>query len=142
MYLAKLKIKSSEMRKIDAHALRAFPDECAGLLVGTSGKGGFEVKKAVEAKNTKPSPVGFEADPQFVYKVHKDAEAQGLQLVGIYHSHPDMHSFVSSRDAEFMKYWEHLAWLILGLSRSEVLERKAFTMKDKLIEQIELEILP
>ncbi len=126
------------MKKIDAHALRAFPDECVGLLVGTSSKEGFEVRKAVAAVNTKPSPVGFEADPQFVYKVHKDAEAQGLQLVGIYHSHPDMRSFVSSRDAEFMKYWGQLAWLILGLSRDEVLERKAFTMRDKKIREIEV----
>ena len=75
-----------------------------------------------------------------VYKVHKDAEKRGLQLVGIYHSHPNMHAFVSSRDAEFMKYWGHLVWLILGLSKERVLERKAFTMKNKNIGEIEVEV--
>ncbi|MFH1821947.1 MAG: M67 family metallopeptidase [Methanobacteriota archaeon] len=134
----KLRIKVAGMKKIDAHALKTFPYECVGLLIGTSGKEGFEVKKIVKAKNTLGSPVAFEADPQFVYKVYKDAEKRGTQLVGIYHSHPDMHAFVSSRDAEFMKYWGNLAWLILGLSRDEVLERKAFTMKNKKIEEIEV----
>ena len=128
------------MKKIDAHALKTFPYECVGLLIGTSDKKEFQVKKIVLAKNTLGSPVAFEADPQFVYKVHKDAEKRGLQLVGIYHSHPNMHAFVSSRDAEFMKYWGHLVWLILGLSKERVLERKAFTMKNKNIGEIEVEV--
>lgn len=136
----KLRIKASNMKKIDAHALKSFPYECVGLLIGTLDKGGFEVKKIVRAKNTLVSPVAFEADPQFVYKIYKDAEKRGLQLVGIYHSHPNLHAFVSSRDAEFMKYWGHLAWLILGLSKDKVLERKAFRMKNKNIEEIEVEI--
>jgi len=136
----KLEIKSSDMRKIDAHALKAFPYECVGLLVGTTTKNVFDVKKVVKAKNMLPSPVAFEADPESVYGANKDAEERGLQLVGVYHSHPNMHSFVSSRDAEFMRHWRHLAWLILGLSQSEVLERKAFAMKGKVAGEIDLEI--
>jgi len=137
----KLRIKSSDIKKIDAHALESFPYECVGLMIGTLNKDEFEVREIVKAKNTLDSPVAFETDPQFVYQVHKDAEKRGLQLVGVYHSHPNLHAFVSSRDADFMKYWSHLAWLILGLSRDRVLERRAFTMKEGKVHDVELEIL-
>lgn len=137
----KLRIKASDMKKIDAHALKTFPYECVGLLIGASGKKEFEVKKIVKAKNTLGSLVAFETDPQFIYKVYKDAEKRGLELIGIYHSHPNLHAFVSSRDAEFMKYWTRIAWLILSVGRDSVLERKAFMMKKGKIEKIEVRVL-
>lgn len=135
----KLKIKSSDIRKIDAHALETYPHECVGLLIGTSEKGVFEVREVVRAQNTLNSPVAFEADPQFVYNVYKEAENRGLQLIGIYHSHPNLHAYVSARDAEFMKFWGHLVWLILGLSQEKIIERKAFMMRDGKIHDVELE---
>ncbi|MEM4188702.1 MAG: M67 family metallopeptidase [Candidatus Hadarchaeum sp.] len=135
----KLKIKSSDIRKIDAHALETYPYECVGLLIGTSENGVFEVREVVRAQNTLNSPAAFEADPQFVYNVYKEAENRGLQLIGIYHSHPNLHAYVSARDAEFMKFWGHLVWLILGLSQEKIIERKAFMMRDGKIHNVELE---
>lgn len=137
----KLKIKSSDLRKIDVHALETYPTECVGLLIGKSEREVFEVREVVKAKNTLNSPVAFEADPQFVYDVYRGAEDRGLQLVGIYHSHPNLHAYVSARDAEFMKFWGHLVWLILGLSQDRIIERKAFTMRGGKIQNVELELI-
>lgn len=138
--MMKLKIKSSDLGKIDAHALETYPYECVGLMIGTPDKETFEIREVVKAKNTLNSPVAFEADPQFVYEVYRDAENRGLQLIGIYHSHPNLHAYVSARDAEFMKFWGHLVWLILGLTQEKIIERKAFTMKDGKIHNVELEL--
>jgi proteasome lid subunit RPN8/RPN11 len=126
------------VRAIDAHAIKCYPIECYGLILGKIGKDGIEAKEVVEGKDLSSSPVSFEADPAFVYKEYKKAEERGLEFVGIYHSHPNLHAFVSSRDADHMKYWGHIAWLILGLSKDRVLERKAFTMKKGGIEELEL----
>ncbi len=131
-------IKSSDLKKIEAHALKTFPLECYGLFIGTFDQDRVEVKEVVNGKNMAGSPVAFEADPEFVYVEHTKAEKRGLRLVGIYHSHPNLHAFVSSRDADFMKYWQNLAWLILGLSEDRVFESKAFSMKEDKIEELEV----
>lgn len=129
------------MRKIEAHAIRGYPIECYGLMLGKVGKDLIEVEEVVEGKDLSSSPVSFEADPEFVYKEYKRAEELGLQLVGIYHSHPNLHAFVSSRDAEFMKYWENLAWLIIGVGRDRILERKAFMMKKGEVEELKVVVV-
>jgi proteasome lid subunit RPN8/RPN11 len=137
----KLRINSSDIRKIEGHALESFPNECVGLMIGKTQKNVFETIEVVKAKNTLNSPVAFEADPQFVYDVYKDAEKRGLQLIGIYHSHPNLRAYVSARDAEFMRFWGRLVWLILGVGRDEIVERKAFMMKDGKVYEVEVEIV-
>ncbi|MGC8816339.1 MAG: Mov34/MPN/PAD-1 family protein [Candidatus Hadarchaeum sp.] len=137
----KLKIKSSDLKKIEAHAREAYPYECVGLLVGTSAKGVFDVREVVKAKNTLDSPVAFEADPQFVYEVYRGAEKRGLQLIGVYHSHPNLHAYVSARDAAFMKFWGHLVWVIIGMSKDAISEIKAFTMQEGKVCDVELEVI-
>ena len=134
----KLKLKSSDLKAIEAHALRNFPRECCGLLIGKFGVGTIEVHKVAEAENVLGSPVAFEADPEFVFKAIDRAERSGLELVGIYHSHPNIAARVSSKDAEIMKLWPEVAWLILNVVGDRVLERKAYVLKNGEIEELEL----
>ncbi len=136
----KLRLKSADLKATEAHALEAFPRECCGLLLGHFRDDAIEATEVVKAENVKGSPVAFEADPEFVYRQYKRAEERGLELVGIYHSHPNLHAFVSARDHEIMQYWAGVAWLILGLSEKHVIDRKAFVMKNGKIEEIKLEV--
>ncbi len=134
----KIKLKPADMKVIEAHALEAFPRECCGLLLGRFRDDAIEVTEVVKAENVKESPVTFEADPEFVYRQYKRAEERGLELVGIYHSHPNLHAFVSTRDREIMQYWAGVAWLIIGVSAERALDRKAFVFKNGKIEELEL----
>ena len=47
----KLKIKRWDLESIEKHALKVFPFECCGLLVGKMGKEIFDVKEVVQAEN-------------------------------------------------------------------------------------------
>lgn len=136
----KLKLKPADLRAIEAHALERFPRECCGLLLGRFGEDAIEVGEVVEAENVLGSPTAFEADPEFVFKAIDRAERSGLELVGIYHSHPSIPARVSSRDTEIMKLWPGAAWLILSVTRGHVLERKAYARKNGEIEELKLEI--
>jgi proteasome lid subunit RPN8/RPN11 len=112
----KLKIKRRDFESIEKHALKVFPLECCGLLIGKTGKGIFEVKKVVPAKNIHKSEVSFEADAEVVYRAITAAEAKGFEFTGIYHSHPNMHAYISAVDAEMMKLWPTwLGWCLVFL---------------------------
>ena len=89
--------------------MKVFPLECCGLLIGKRGKGIFDVKEVIQAKNVHKSEVSFEADAELVYRAVDAAEAKGLELIGIYHSHPNMRAYISATDAEMMKLCQ--TWL-------------------------------
>jgi proteasome lid subunit RPN8/RPN11 len=153
-----LKLNRDGLKAIDGHALKNFPLECCGLLLGKFGKnllsrfaewltrlllGKFgenviEVKEVVEAENVLGSPVAFEVDAELVFKTIKRAEKSGLELVGIYHSHPNIAAYVSARDSEIMKLWPGVAWLIASVVKDRILERKAYVLKNGKTEELEI----
>ncbi len=135
----KLKLKPADLKAVEAHALKNFPRECCGMLFGKSSEDAIEVEEIVEAENVLGSPVAFEADPEFVFKAVDRAERSGFELVGVYHSHPNIHAYVSARDAEIMKLWPEVAWLILSVVKDRVLERKAYILKKNKVEELEIE---
>ncbi len=64
------------------------PEEACGLLAGLTQKGTFQVRKVIPITNELRSPVQYRMDPQEQIDAFNQIEAQGLELVGIYHSHP------------------------------------------------------
>jgi len=133
-----LKLNRDDLKAIDGHALKIFPRECCGLLLGKFGENSIEVKEVVESENVLSSPVAFEVDAELVFKAIKRAEKSGLELVGIYHSHPNIAAYVSARDSEIMKLWLGIAWLIVSAAKERVVERKAYILKDGRIEELEI----
>jgi len=133
-----LKLNRDDLKAIDGHALKIFPRECCGLLLGKFGENSIEVKEVVEAENVLSSPVAFEADAELVFKAIKRAEKSELELVGIYHSHPNIAAYVSSRDSEIMKLWPGVAWLIVSVVKDCILERKAYVLKNGKTEELEI----
>lgn len=133
-----LKLNRDDLKAIDGHALKNFPLECCGLLLGKFGKNVIEVKEVVEADNVLGSPVAFEADAELVFRTIKRAEKSGLELVGIYHSHPNLSPYVSARDSEIMKMWPGVAWLIVSAVEERVVERRAYVLKEGGIEELEV----
>jgi proteasome lid subunit RPN8/RPN11 len=136
----KLRIKREDLRAIERHSKESFPFECCGLLVGRRAGTGFEVLEAVPAENLKRSPTLFEMDPQFVHLVLSKAESNGLTIVGFYHSHPGVRAYVSSRDAEFLKLWPGVAWLIISATEETIEEKRAYVCEGDEIRELEIEV--
>lgn len=76
---------------IRAEGERAYPGECCGLLVGSLDAHTYKVVRAEPCKNLREGEADdrFELDPKDYLKVDKRARDEGLEIVGVYHSHPD-----------------------------------------------------
>jgi len=134
----KLKIKRQDLESIEKHALKVFPFECCGLLVGKIEKEIFDVKEVVQAENVQKSGVSFEADAELVYRAIDAAEAEGLELIGIYHSHPNTGAYISAADAGIMKPWPNVVWLVLGTAGKKIIAKRAFMLKNGKVVELEL----
>ena len=96
---------------IEQHAEQTYPHECVGLLIGRSDGSRKTVEAIYRAPNQWTADVAltsaedqhslrdrFYLDPRDYMKADRAATAQGLDIVGCYHSHPDHPAIPSERD--------------------------------------------
>jgi proteasome lid subunit RPN8/RPN11 len=95
-----------------AHARDEAPNECCGLLIGTSDL----IDECVPARNIDPRPSArYEIDPSDHIAVHRRLRGSSRQLLGFYHSHPQSAVTPSASDCAEALYPE-LVWLIVSLA--------------------------
>lgn len=76
-------------------AADAAPGECCGLLLGHPG----EILEAVPTMNVAADPARrFQVDPVAHFAAIRRARAEGLDVVGAYHSHPRGPAVLSETD--------------------------------------------
>jgi len=86
---------------------RLAPLEACGLLAGK----GNQVELRIGVRNADLSPVRFHMDPQDQWRAFQLIESAGLELLGIYHSHPSGPDRPSPTDiAEAMYPVVHIIW--------------------------------
>ena len=89
------------------HVARQVPLEACGLLAGKEDR----VEKIIPVRNREQSPVRFRMDPYEQLHAFDWIEARGLELLGIYHSHPAGPEVVSLTDIADAAYdVVHLIW--------------------------------
>jgi len=90
------------------------PNEACGVLVGRIEPGRIVVEKVVPIKNSRPSDRSFEFDPQEHYRAWNLADKEGLDIIGVYHTHPHSQARPSTWDQETMEHDRSL-WIIAGI---------------------------
>lgn len=73
---------------------RIAPLEACGLLAGKYNR----VEMNLGVRNIDQSPVRFHMDPKEQWRAFQRIAAAGLELLGIYHSHPDGPELPSEQD--------------------------------------------
>jgi len=89
-----LVLNKQHMQEMLIHVASRVPMEACGLLAGKNGR----VEKVIGVRNQAQSPARFVMDPYEQLKAFDWIEANGLDLVGIYHSHPAGPETVSASD--------------------------------------------
>ncbi|HML01105.1 MAG TPA: M67 family metallopeptidase [Acidimicrobiales bacterium] len=79
-----------------AHCLAGLPDEACGLLAAEPG--GDVVRRCYPTRNAAASAKLYTVDPKDHLLADRHAEAQGLQIVGVFHSHTHTEAHPSPTD--------------------------------------------
>lgn len=108
-------------------AKKAYPNECCGILVGKkSEKGEIEITEIREASNLfqGQKSVHFQIDPLFIYRLEQELDVRSLEIVGIYHSHPDCPAILSKEDEKYMV--PGLEYVIMSVQNGEIADVKSY----------------
>lgn len=109
-------IDNSARAEILKDAVAAFPDECCGFLFGTEDSNGFRAITQIQVVNNAKEGDKrrrFAIAPLDYLKAEQFAEVNGLQLLGVYHSHPNHPAIPSEHDRVAAQPW--FSYLIVSV---------------------------
>ncbi|MDR1927116.1 MAG: M67 family metallopeptidase [Oscillospiraceae bacterium] len=133
-----LKLSGQEFCRWATHAAQALPDEACGLLAGEAHGGDAFVRKIFYLTNIDHSPAHFSMDPREQLAALKELRAEGWQLLGNVHSHPESPARPSQEDIR-LAYDPKLRYAILSLVDGTPVI-KSFWIRQGVVEEEELRI--
>ncbi|MBW4563834.1 MAG: M67 family metallopeptidase [Mojavia pulchra JT2-VF2] len=137
-----LQLLPEHLQIIRTHAETAYPDECCGIILGhlgSEGKTVVEVMPAENAWNTEAT-VDFPNDgvesqrrryaiaPQFMLQAQTKARDRSLNIIGIYHSHPDHPAIPSECDRLYA--WPEYSYIIVSVQNGKATTLQSWSLDD------------
>lgn len=123
--MAELKIPQDILEQMVIQAKAEAPIEACGILAGSDSK----VEKLYKMTNTDKSTDHFMMEPSEQFKVVKDIRSADLEMLAIYHSHPESPARPSTEDIRLGLTPDvtHVIVSIQNLAKPEV---KGFKIED------------
>jgi proteasome lid subunit RPN8/RPN11 len=102
-----IQIERSAWQEMVAHAQAAYPHECCGAMLGSIANGWKTVHIALPLVNAYDGAreTRYELRPEDLLRADKEARSRKMDLVGIYHSHPDCDAYFSETDLKNSCPW-------------------------------------
>ncbi len=91
-----LTLSAAHRDAIVAACVRALPNEGCGLLLGTADR----VSEVVESPNVADSARVYEVDPAVLFRSVRQADEEGIEVLGVFHSHTHSEAYPSPTDAD------------------------------------------
>ncbi|HBB33781.1 MAG TPA: hypothetical protein DDZ80_01165 [Cyanobacteria bacterium UBA8803] len=142
-----LKLCSHHLQIIQTQAESTYPEECCGLLLGqlngdvktlvevwpTENAWNDEAAEAFQAIEGSVQHLSgkrnrFTIDPQVMLKAQKDARDRHLDIIGIYHSHPDYPAVPSEFDRAIA--WQQYSYIIVSVQQGLACDLRSWSLHD------------
>lgn len=121
-----VKIVNSTYDEIIKHAEAGYPEEVCGVLIGKNGS--ITNYKECRNLNRERARDRYELDPIFFKEADDWVRLNSMEILGIYHSHPDHPSRPSTFDRE--RAWPDWIYIILSINHSKYSDGRAWILHD------------
>ena len=118
----RLEIEENVVAQIRSHAREGYPEESCGILLGVVGEGshGEEPRRVsrlltISNERERERERRYLIGPDAFRRAEAEAIESGLDVVGVYHSHPDHPAIPSEVDRELA--WPWYSYLIVSVIR-------------------------
>ena len=118
------------------HAIEGLPQEVCGILAGSDGA----VKALYRVTNTDASSTHFSMDLNEQFAVIKDLRIRGLNMLAVYHSHPEAPAKPSEEDIRLART-PNVSYVVISLMSPDVPVLKSFKISADQVENEEVRIV-
>lgn len=125
-----LRIPPGLAGRMDAHLRASYPEEGCGLLIGREHADRRDVLDVLpfENRHDETRERRFLIAPEQFLAGEKAARAAGLDVIGIFHSHPDHPCRPSAFDLEHA--WPYYSYVIVSVERGRVVETRSWRLRE------------
>tara|TARA_B100000929_G_scaffold31454_1_gene22904 strand:+ start:182 stop:580 length:399 start_codon:yes stop_codon:yes gene_type:complete len=106
-------LAQKEKDQLITHAIEQQPHESCAMLLGKKVDDAWNIKEVFLTQNIDNSQINFTISPEELLKGYQLAEKMHLELVGIFHSHPNSDTSPSDTDKKFMQN-NPVPWIIFS----------------------------
>jgi proteasome lid subunit RPN8/RPN11 len=123
-----LRLSDARVSEIRREGELAYPGECCGVLAGLAG-GLKEVQRLVPMPNRRTDdPHRYLISAEDLRRVTHQLQSSELEVLGIYHSHPDHPAAPSGFDLEHA--WPWYSYVILRVDHGSAAELTSWQLED------------
>ena len=108
-----------------AHARSEAPNECCGMVGGRDG----DPVAVYRAANAEASPLRYSIAPEEQFRLMRELEDAGEDLVAIYHSHTKSAAYPSQTDVN-LAGWPDAVYVIVSLEDPDSPDIRGFWIRD------------
>ena len=114
-----IRVEENAWRVMVDHARATYPNECCGAMLGSVDGDEKRVRVAVPLENafSGAQNARYELRPEDLLAADRKARDQGMDLVGIFHSHPDCDAYFSETDLKNSCPW--YSFVVLSIKNGE-----------------------
>lgn len=126
-----LKIGAEVLEKIHAHGEEAYPDEGAGLLLGKAQGELKQVDSILALPNMREAGERrrrYLLTPEDYLYGEQEASQKGLDVLGVFHSHPDHPNQPSDFDRQWA--WPWFSYLITNVQAGLATESRSWRLTE------------
>ena len=126
----KVILTESQRNILSKQAIEQVPNESCALLFGKTENDQLVVTELFLTENTEKSSVNFTISNEQLIQGYQEAEEKKLEVIGIFHSHPNSEPYPSNTDKKFMKI-NPVVWVIFSCLSKNF---QAYTLDSEIIE--------
>lgn len=135
-------LPQSARKSLESMAHTGYPLETCGLLVGRQCSDHVKVSSVVQARNINQRRAHdrYEVAPQDFMAADSEAHKAGLEIVGVWHSHPNHPARPSEVDRK--SAWEGWSYVILAVSDDGVYDLRSWRLINDCFVEEPVELCP
>jgi proteasome lid subunit RPN8/RPN11 len=121
-----IRIESEPWAAMVAHARASYPNECCGAMLGSTDGETKLVRESIAIQNAfeGAQAARYELRPEDLLAADKAARERHMDLIGIYHSHPDCDAYFSTTDLQNSCPW--YSFVVLSIQKGEFHHANSF----------------
>jgi proteasome lid subunit RPN8/RPN11 len=126
-----VKIAAAVLKAIHAHGERVYPEEGAGLMLGRVNGDEREVSDILALENSREDEARhnrYLITAQDMLKGEMEAARRGLDIVGVFHSHPDHPNQASEFDREWALPF--FSYVITSVEQGKAIASRSWRLTD------------
>lgn len=128
-----LRIDDVLLKEMAEHGLREFPNEACGLVAGRDGA----PVRFFAMRNLDASPASYRLDPKEQLQAFDRMDEEGLELLGIFHTHTHSEAYPSETDRR-LAFYPEASYVVMSLSDRAHPVLRAFRIVDGEVTEEEL----